>query len=129
MAYCSVNNSELTVEVARKVVQERIPKQSTELAIEVIQRHIADHFDLTQEVLISKTRKKEVTVPRQIAMFLAKQLTENSLKLIGLHFGNRDHSTVIHAIQTVDKRCKDDPTFAQLVDNLKNAIRQRHTPT
>ena len=129
MAYCSVNNSELTVEVARKVVQERIPKQSTELAIEVIQRHIADHFDLTQEVLISKTRKKEVTMPRQIAMFLAKQLTDNSLKLIGLHFGNRDHSTVIHAIQTVDKRCKDDPTFAQLVDNLKNAIRQRHTPT
>tara|TARA_Y100000588_G_C14259232_1_gene926873 strand:- start:1054 stop:2493 length:1440 start_codon:yes stop_codon:yes gene_type:complete len=128
MAYCSVNNSELTVEVARRVIQERIPKHSTELSIEVIQRHIADHFDLSQELLISKTRKKEITMPRQIAMFLAKQLTDNPLKLIGLHFGNRDHSTVIHAIQTIDKRCKEDPTFAQLVDNLKNSIHQKQTP-
>lgn len=127
MAYCSVNNRDLTVEVARKVIQDRGPVQTAELGIEAIQRHIADHFDLTPELLIGKTRKKEIATPRQIAMFLAKQLTDSSLKTIGLHFGNRDHSTVIHAIQTVSNKCKDDPAFAQLVDRLSNSVKQQHS--
>jgi chromosomal replication initiator protein len=57
-------------------------------------------------------------------MYLAKRLTKSPLKVIGLHFGNRDHSTVIHAVQTVDKKRSQDPAFASLVESLSEEIQQ-----
>ncbi|MFH1572264.1 MAG: helix-turn-helix domain-containing protein, partial [Gemmatimonadota bacterium] len=122
MAYCAVNQVELNVEAARKIVQQRLPAESSHLSIESIQRIVAHHFDLTPELLIGKTRKQEVASPRQIAMFLAKRLTNSPLKVIGLHFGNRDHSTVIHAIQVVTKKCAADPSFARVVEALTDQI-------
>jgi len=98
--------------------------ESPQLSIESIQKMVAQHFDLTPELLIGKTRKKEVASPRQIAMYLAKRHTKSPLKVIGLHFGNRDHSTVVHAVQTVDKKCEEDPAFRQVVHSLSEAIQQ-----
>ena len=124
MAFCAVNQVELNVDAARKIVQERVPAESAHLSIEGIQRVVADHFSLTLELLIGKTRKQEVASPRQIAMFLAKRLTKSPLKVIGLHFGNRDHSTVIHAVQTVEKKCDEDADFAHVVDGLSEKLQQ-----
>ena len=124
MAYCAVNQVELSVDAARKVVQQRSSTERFRPSIEGIQRRVADHFDLTPELLIGKTRKREVAGPRQIAMYLVKRHTKNPLKVIGFHFGNRDHSTVIHAVQTVDRKCNQDPTFAQVVESLSEEIRQ-----
>lgn len=124
MAYCAVNRVELGVEAARKIVQERTAADSSHLSIEGIQRAVANHFDLTPELLIAKTRKQDVATPRQIAMYLAKRLTKSPLKVIGLHFGNRDHSTVIHAVQTIDRKCGDDPAFARIVQSLSEEIQQ-----
>lgn len=126
MAYCAVNQQELNVEAARKIVRERVTTESTHLSIESIQRIVAEHFDITPELLIGKTRKQEITVPRQIAMYLAKKLTKSPLKVIGLHFGNRDHSTVIHAVQSVDKKRQKDPGVSHLVESLSESIQQRH---
>ena len=126
MAYCAVNQVELSVEAARKIVQQRVPAASTHLSIESIQKTVAEHFGLTPELLISKTRKQEVAAPRQVAMFLAKRLTKSALKVIGLHFGNRDHSTVIHAVQTVTRKCEGDPSFAQVVESLSDQLEQQH---
>jgi chromosomal replication initiator protein len=128
MAYCAVNQVELGVEAARKIVHERMTLQSDELSIASIQKVVSDHFRLTQELLIGKTRKQEVAAPRQIAMFLAKRLTKSPLKVIGLHFGNRDHSTVIHAVQTVSKKCESDDAFARVVETLSESIQQQHAP-
>ncbi|MFC1526303.1 chromosomal replication initiator protein DnaA [Candidatus Latescibacterota bacterium] len=125
MAYCAVNQVELSVEAAKTIVQERLPAETTHLTIEGIQKTVARHFDLTPELLIGKTRRHEVASPRQIAMFLAKRLTSSPLKVIGLHFGNRDHSTVIHAVQTVTKKCEDDTSFAQVVETLTEQIQQQ----
>lgn len=129
MAFCSVNRLELNVESARQIVQERIPSQNSQLSIEAIQQQVAEHFGLTVNLLIGKTRKKEVVAARQISMYLAKQLTQNPLKKIGLHFGNRDHSTVIHAIQTVEKKSKSDPAYAKEIETLLESIHQRHSPS
>jgi chromosomal replication initiator protein len=74
--------------------------------------------------LIGKTRKREVAGPRQIAMYLVKRHTKSPLKVIGLHFGHRDHSTVVHAVQTVDKKCNRDPAFARIVESLSEEIRR-----
>ena len=127
MAYCSVNHAELTVEAARRIALERGPSQSTELSIESIQQQVARHFDLTPELLIGRTRKQEVSQARQIAMFLAKRFTRNPLKMIGLHFGNRDHTTVIHAVQTVEERCKADRSFALTVELLSESIQKKYS--
>lgn len=122
MAYCAVNQLELCVEAARKIVQDRLPTSSSHVSIESIQQVVAQHFNLTPGLLIGKTRKQEIAMARQIAMFLAKRLTSNPLKVIGLHFGNRDHSTVIHAVQTIEKKCQQDSGFAHLVESLLDII-------
>ena len=118
MAYCAVNQMELSVEAARRIVKERTPQRGSDLSIEAIQKSVAEHFGLSPELLIGKTRKQEVATARQIAMFLAKQLTQNPLRIIGFHFGNRDHSTVIHAVNTVEEKRKKDPTLDKVVESL-----------
>jgi chromosomal replication initiator protein len=127
MAYCAVNQVELSVDAARKIVKERSTEERSHLSIEGIQKLVAHHFDLTHELLIGKTRKQDVASPRQIAMYLAKRHTKSPLKVIGLHFGNRDHSTVVHAVQTVDKKCNEDPAFARVVQSLSDEIQQQTT--
>ena len=127
MAFCSVHRTELSIEAARKIVQERSPTQTSKLSIEAIQQNVADHFNLTLDLLISKTRKQEVAGARQVAMFLAKRMTQSPLKVIGLHFGNRDHSTVVHAVQTVETKCKRDDSFAKMVEGLAETIQQKHS--
>jgi chromosomal replication initiator protein len=127
MAYCAVNQAELSVDAARKIVKERSTQETSHLSIEGIQKMVAQHFDLTPELLIGKTRKQEVSSPRQIAMYLIKRHTKSPLKVIGLHFGNRDHSTVIHAVRTVGRKCEQDPGFARIVQSLSEEIQQHAT--
>ena len=124
MAYCSVYKKELDIEAAKHILDELGPNP-LEMNIEAIQQQVADHFNLTQEQLTGKGRKQDVVTARHIAMFLAKSLIESPLTTIGLHFGNRDHSTVIHAVNTVEKKCKNDPTYARLVEDLSNTIRRQ----
>ena len=128
MAYCSIHKSELTIEAAKGIVQARGPGQTSNLTIESIQQQVAEHFNLTQDLLIGKGRKQEITAARHIAMFLVKRLTRNPLTTIGLHFGNRDHSTVIHAVRTVEKKCKNDISYGRVVEDLSEAIRRQHAP-
>ena len=126
MAYCSVNQCEPTVETAQHIVQERIPTKKSPLNIGIIQEQVAEYFDLSSEFLISRTRKQNVALARQIAMFLAKRLTPNSLKTIGLQFGNRDHTTVIHAVQSIEEKCKKDTSVASVVKELTNSIQRKN---
>ena len=125
MAYCALNQAEVSVDVARKILSERVPAKNTQLSIEAIQQIVAEELGLTPELLLGKTRKQEVVKGRQMAMYLAKHLTKNPLTIIGLHFG-RDHSTVVHAVQTTDRKCKENPEFARIVAKLKNLIEEKH---
>ena len=99
------------------------PRKGADLSIESIQKAVAEHFDLSPELLIGKTRKQEVAAARQVAMYLAKRLTQNPLTVIGFHFGNRDHSTVIHAVNTIEKKRQNDSTFDRIVDSLMNELK------
>ena len=125
MAYCSIHKKELDIEAAKHILEELGPSPS-ELSIEAIQQQVAAHFNLTQEQLTGKGRKQEVVTARHIAMFLIRSLIGSHFTTIGLHFGNRDHSTVIHAVSTVEKKCKNDPSFARLVEDLSNTIRRQN---
>ena len=125
MAYCSIHQKELDLEAAKHIVQEQGPSLA-ELSIEAIQQHVADHFNLTQEQLTGKGRKQDVVRARHIAMFLVRSLIGSHFTTIGLHFGNRDHSTVIHAVRTVEAKYKNDPAFARQIEDLSNTIRRQN---
>ncbi len=125
MAYCSIHKKELDIEAAKHILDELGPSPS-ELSIEAIQQQVADHFNLTQEQLIGKGRTQEVVAARHLAMFLVRRLIGSHFTAIGLHFGNRDHSSIIHAVRTVEKKCKNDPAFAKLAEDLSNTIRRQN---
>ncbi|NKB71517.1 MAG: chromosomal replication initiator protein DnaA [Candidatus Latescibacteria bacterium] len=128
MAHCSINQTDLTVEAARQIVQERVLSPQSELRVETIQQQVAEHFNLTKNQLNSRTRKQEVAGARQIAMFLSKRLAQQPLKAIGHIFGGRDHTTVIHAVKTVEKKMEQDPSFARMVETLSESIQQKSAP-
>lgn len=125
MAHCSIYKKEYDIKAAKHILDKLGPSPS-ELSIEAIQRHIADHFNMTQEQLTGKGRKQDVVRARHIAMFLARSLIGSRFTTIGLRFGSRDHSTVIHAVTTVEKKCENDPVFAKLVEDLSNTIRRQN---
>ena len=125
MAYCSIHKKELDIEAAKHIIDELGPNP-LEMSIEAIQQQVANHFNLAQEQLTGKGRKQDVVTARHIAMFLVRSLIGSHFTAIGLHFGNRDHSTVIHAVNTVEKKCKNDPSFASLVEDLSNTIRRQN---
>jgi chromosomal replication initiator protein len=104
------------------IVSEIAKPDRSILTIETIMEHTAKLFDIPDDQLRAKTRRKDVVRARQAAMYLSKQLTSHSLVTIGLHFGGRDHSTVIHAIESVAKTLKADPVFRQQIDSLKKHL-------
>ncbi|MBP9669316.1 MAG: hypothetical protein KBE09_03435 [Candidatus Pacebacteria bacterium] len=91
-----------------------------------VQRCVCHHFCISKQDLISQRRHRMVTLPRQVAMYLCKQLTGNSMPEIGRRFGNRDHTTVLHAVRKIEKVRKEDTSFSELVDELKRRIRPDH---
>jgi len=105
LAYSSLTGREISPEMAHEVLHDLIHVTRRSVTIESVQETVADHFKIDSDLLRARTRKKEIVVPRQVAMYLAKLLTESSLKTIGLHFGGRDHSTVLHAFQTIQEKC------------------------
>ena len=93
-----------------------------ELSQEQIQKLVAEHFSLQENSLRAKSRKQEVVFPRQVAMYLSKTYTRASLKTIGLHFGGRDHSTIIYACRTVEESMRGDEGSRAVVEQLGKKI-------
>ncbi len=119
LARASYEKRAINLELAKDVVRTIIGEVRTHITIEEIQRAVCDYLKIPEDLLRAKTRKQEVVNARQIAMYLAKELTNSSLKTIGLHFGGRDHSTVIHAYQTIEDSMKMDPKQKSLLLQIK----------
>lgn len=122
LAYASLNGVDITLELAKKVLRGVIISKSKAISIEFIQKLTAEHFSFPDDLLRSKTRKKEISQARQICMYLCKSMTDSSLKTIGLHFGGRDHSTVIHAINCTESLMESDKIFRDNVSAIRNKI-------
>ena len=118
MAQVTFTAAEPTLELARKIVSEIARPDKKILTIEDIVEYTAKTFHLSSDHLRAKTRKKDIVRARQVAMYLAKQLTNHSLITIGLHFGGRDHSTVIHGINTIEKLIHQDRSFKQQMESM-----------
>ncbi|CCG98015.1 chromosomal replication initiator protein DnaA [Fibrella aestuarina BUZ 2] len=119
MAQASLNRREIDLDLAKMTLRNIVQNDEKEINIDTVQELVADFYNISIADLKAKSRKREVVYPRQVAMYLAKELTELSLKSIGYHFGGRDHSTVIHAIQIVNDLLKEKPDTKEEIAKLK----------
>ncbi len=123
LAQSSLNRKEIDLDLAKQMLKNLIKNANREISIDYIQKLVCEYFNISVDDVKSKTRKREIVQARQIAMYFAKDLTKASLKNIGSHFGNRDHSTVIHACQTVNDLIETDKKFRYDVDELAKRIK------
>ena len=123
LAHASLQNmDDIDLLMAKRVLKDMVKESNTQISIESIQNYVCEYFKIDTNKVREKTRKQEVVEARQIAMYLSKKYTKSSLKTIGLHFGGRDHSTVIHAISTVEERLLSSPKHKRILDALHQRI-------
>ena len=118
IAYASLTGTEISLPLAQEVLRDILDRDDQNVTIEMIQKFVANYYHLRIVDLKSRNNSKSVTLPRQIAMYLAKSLTNASLPQIGKSFGGKHHSTVIHSIRKVDDRCKRDRDFHTLINSF-----------
>jgi len=124
LAKVTFDRKPLTLEVAQEVVFGASVINSGLIDLTVIKRIVSEHFNIDVPLMESKSRKHEVALPRQMAMFLAKQLTITSLKSIGAAFGGRDHSTVLHSCQTIENYLVTDKTIKNSYNTLISKLKK-----
>ena len=125
LAHSTLHQREIDLSLAREVLNDLMEEKKKEITIDDIQRVVCEALDVSEEQMRAKTRKREIVRARQIAMYFCKQHTDHSLKTIGLHFGGRDHSTVIHANNTVEERMEEDDQFRSVVDDIAQTLDRR----
>lgn len=118
LAYASLRNEEINLETARCVLSDTLRVRKRQISIELIKKHVAESFGIEVEMLTAKKKTQNIALARQAAMYLARNLTGLSLKAIGEAFGGRDHSTVIHACNLIQRLITDDPDFRLRVEAL-----------
>lgn len=121
-AHAQLVGSDITLETAQDLLQDLLRAHDRKLTMEEIQRRVAEHFKIRLSDMSSARRARVVARPRQVAMYLAKQLTSRSLPEIGRAFGGRDHTTVMHAVRKVEELCRDDTAFAEDVELLTRML-------
>ena len=119
-SFCSLTGRKVTVEVVENMLREILHEEGRfAVSIELIQKKVAEHFDIRMADMSSKRRPENIAFPRQIAMYLARHLTDSSLNTIGEAFGGRDHGTVLHACRLVRDRMQVDTNVRQKVSYLE----------
>ncbi len=121
-AHAALTGREIDQELARDVLKDLIKEARPQLTIEAIQSVVCDYLGIPEDLVRARTRKREVVQARQVAMFFSKEITNHSLKTIGLHFGGRDHSTVIHAVRSVEDQVDTDPSFREMVGAVRKKM-------
>ena len=122
-AFCTLSGRELSLDLAQEVLANIWGPDERRIAIEDIQRRVAEVFKVRPQDLRAKTRTKAVAFPRQVAMYLTRQLTSDSYADIGRGFGGKDHTTVLYAVQKIEGLLQEDPQFQKTIDHIITTIR------
>ena len=123
IAQSSLNRREIDIILAKEVIKNFVSQINKEITVEYIQELVAEHFSVPVDKLQGKTRKRQVVIARQLSMYLAKNLTDKSLKAIGETFGGRDHSTVIYSCRTVQDLMETDVIFKDTVSEIEKKVK------
>jgi len=119
LAQSSFNKKTITIDLAKQMIDKFVKNNARELTIDYIQKVVCDYFDLPVDKINSPTRKFEIVRARQLSMYFAKKLTKNSLTVIGSQCGKKNHATVLHACNQVEKHYETDKDFKSFVDELE----------
>ena len=122
IAKASLINSPITMEMAEKAINDVVTQQEKILSIELIQETISKYFNISVNDLKGIKRSVDVTFPRQIAMYLCRNVAGQPLTVIGSKFGKRDHTTVLHACNKIESEVKENPSTKRIVDSVKNLL-------
>jgi chromosomal replication initiator protein len=121
-AFASLTKQEINLDMAKEALKNFIQDKETVITIDSIQRKVSSYFNLKPKDLRSKRRLKQIVIPRQIGMYLARKLTNSSLIEIGEKFGGKDHSTVIHSLKKIEEKCNNDQYTKNVVADLIKVI-------
>jgi chromosomal replication initiator protein len=122
LANASLNSKPIDLDLAKKSVKEISTSKKINISIDLITKAVCEHFKVDENKIRDKTRKQEIVYARQICMYLSKELTKSSLKTIGLNFGGRDHSTVIHACSSIEEVIASDILAKETIEIIRNKI-------
>lgn len=125
-AHSMLHGRDVDLAVARDILRDLIKTTRVSLGVEQIQQITCEYFGISEDLVRDRTRKREVVQARQVAMYFSRQLTKHSLKTIGLKFGGRDHSTVIHAVESVENQMETDPHFLNVIEELQHKLELHH---
>ncbi len=123
IAYASISGKEISLETTKETLRDLLTQAAPTITVESIQKLVADTYNLKVSVLKSRNNRHEVSFPRQVAMYLCKQLTDSSLPDIGRRFGGKHHSTVIHAIQKIEAKRQKEKEFDRMIENLMQSLK------
>lgn len=122
IAAANFRGKPLDIQLARETLQDAIVAQDQRVSVDSIQKAVAEYFSIRVSDLTSATRSRSIARPRQLAMAMAKELTNHSLPEIGRRFGGRDHTTVMHAVKKVKQLCAEDNLFAEDFKNIRRSL-------
>ncbi len=122
LAHSTIIKKEINLELTKSVINKIVKNTKKKININYIQEIVSKFFSISIEQMKDKARKKEIVIARQVAMYFSKDFTNNSLKSIGFHFGGRDHSTVIHAVQSVNDMIDTDSVFRNNIKEINKRI-------
>ena len=122
LAQSSLNQKEITIDLAKNMLDKFVKNTVREVSIDYIQKVVCDYFNIPIETMKSKTRKREIVQCRQLAMYFSKQMTKNSLAMIGKYCGNKDHATVLHACKTVNNLSDTDKRFKGYISDIEKKL-------
>ncbi|MBX2898000.1 MAG: chromosomal replication initiator protein DnaA [Cyclobacteriaceae bacterium] len=125
--HATLLKKEIDLELAKEVLKNIVKEIQSDVSVDYIQKTVADYFKVGLDQMKSKVKKREIVIPRQVAMYFCKRYTQLTLALIGENFGGRDHSTVIHALESVEDMMKTDVNFKNSVEDLTKKFKQRMT--
>ncbi len=122
-AQSSLTGEEINIESTKKILRDIIHDDERPVTIEKVQKIVCEFYNMKLSDIKAKRRTRDVALPRQVAMYLCKQVTDASLSEIGKQFGGKDHATVIYAYKQMDDRKNKDETFNRMIENLLNRIK------
>ena len=121
-ALAALNQADITVNFARQVLKNMVTDQEKKVSIETVQRTVSKYFGVSIADMASKKRTKIVSFPRQVGMFLCRKLAGASYPMIGMRFGGKDHTTVLHACHTIENRLKKDEELRDIINRIEIMI-------
>jgi len=122
LAYMAISSKEIDLDITKKIVREISTSRKVQVSIDVVTKIVCEYLGVGEDKVREKTRKAEVVFARQMCMYISKEMTRSSLKTIGLHFGGRDHSTVIHSCAAIEEMSIREKKTRDVIEEIKNKV-------